>query len=86
VLSRELVDLSKFPEAKAAAEQAFGSFSALVAGFADPDRVADLSLAAWSMVHGDATLCIEGKLEPDERGVEKAHLFARLIRSETLAS
>jgi AcrR family transcriptional regulator len=82
MFSRELVDLSKFAAAKAAAEQAFGSLSAIVARFAPADRVADLSLAAWSMVHGYATLCIEAKIEPDDLLVERAHLFAQLIRSE----
>jgi hypothetical protein len=47
--------------------------------------VADLSLAAWSVVHGYATLCIEAKLESDDRLVERSRLFAQLIRSEAAA-
>jgi AcrR family transcriptional regulator len=86
MFSRDMVDLSKFPDAKAAAVRAFGSLSTIVAGFAPANLVADLSLAAWSLVHGYATLCIEAKLEPDERRSERAHLFARLIRSETPAA
>jgi len=85
MFSRELVDLSKFPEAKAAARRAFHSLSAIVAGFAPPDRVADLSLAAWSVVHGYATLCIEAKVESHDRLAERSRLFAQLIRSEAAA-
>ena len=83
MFSCEMVDLAKFPEAKAAAQRAFASLSTIVAGFARPERVADLSLAAWSIVHGYATLCIETKIEPVDRRVARARLFAQLIRSET---
>lgn len=83
MFTRELVDLSNFPQAKAAAEQAFRSLSAIIAILAPHERVADLSLAAWSIVHGYATLSIETKLEPHDRRIERARLFSAIIRSES---
>jgi AcrR family transcriptional regulator len=49
MFSRELVDLSKFPEAAAAGADAFGQLSSVVARYTTPDRVDELSLAAWSL-------------------------------------
>lgn len=53
----------------------------IVAAFAPPNLVRELALAAWSLVHGYATLCIEADLEPDARRTARARLFARIIRS-----
>lgn len=39
----------------------------------------EVSLAAWCLVHGYATLSIETGLEPSERRSERALQFARMI-------
>ncbi len=80
MFSRELVNLSRFPAA-AASGRAFDELTAIVAVFAPPGQVRDLALAAWSLVHGYATLCIEVGLESDSRRAARARLFARVIRS-----
>jgi AcrR family transcriptional regulator len=81
MFSRELVDLSQFPAAALAGTTAFGKLTDIVAAFAPADRVRELSLAAWSLVHGYATLCIEVALEPVSRRRTRARLFGRIIRA-----
>lgn len=76
----ELVSLSRFPAAAAAGRGAFDRLSEIVAAFAPPNQVRELSLAAWSLVHGYATLCIEVGLESETRRAARARLFARIIR------
>lgn len=85
MFSRELVDLSKFPDAAAAGASAFGQLAAVVARFAAPDRLDELSLAAWSLVHGYSMLCIEANIESAVRHSERARLFARIIKAEAVA-
>jgi hypothetical protein len=51
------------------------------AAFAPEDRVRELALSAWSLVHGYATLCIEVALEPSARRGAGARLFAHVIRT-----
>jgi AcrR family transcriptional regulator len=80
MFSRELVDLSRFPMAQAAAATAFEALAGVVAGFAPKAQVAELSLAAWCLVHGYATLCIETDLEPAARRRDRARLFAQIVR------
>ncbi|HEY6515748.1 MAG TPA: TetR-like C-terminal domain-containing protein [Steroidobacteraceae bacterium] len=80
MLSRELVDVSRFPAAAQAGTGAFDKLREIVAAFAPEERVPELTLAAWSLVHGYATLCIEVALEPDSQRAARARLFARLIR------
>lgn len=80
MFSRELVDLAKFPDAAAAAAKAFGALAAVIATLAPTNQVEDLSLAAWCLVHGYATLCNETMIEqPDQCGA-RARLFASIIR------
>ncbi|GAC1311338.1 MAG: TetR-like C-terminal domain-containing protein [Steroidobacteraceae bacterium] len=86
MFSRELVDLAKFPAATAAAAAAFANLAAVVAKFAAPERIPELSLAAWSLVHGYSMLCIEANFEPSGRRVERARLFARIIQGEASRS
>lgn len=81
MFSQELVDLSRFPEAAQAGRTAFGQLKQIVAAFAPADKVRDLALAAWSLVHGYATLCIEVALEPAALRSARARLFARIIRN-----
>jgi AcrR family transcriptional regulator len=85
MFSRELVDLSRFPEAGAAAAS-FGALVAVVATMAPEDQVADRSLAAWCIVHGYATLCNETGLEPVSERSTRARQFARLFRQEPAAT
>lgn len=85
MFSQELVDLARFPAAAQAGTAAFGMLQEIVAGFAPADRVGELSLAAWSLVHGYATLCIEVALEPAARRAERARLFAQIIRVSATA-
>jgi AcrR family transcriptional regulator len=81
MFSRELVDLSRFPAAAQAGGTAFARLKELVAAFAPADRVRELALAAWSLVHGYATLCIEVGIEPSARRRARARLFAGIIRA-----
>lgn len=74
------MSLSQFPAAAQAGKAAFGKLKEIVAAFAPAERVGDLSLAAWSLVHGYATLCIEVDLEPAGRRADRGRLFARIIR------
>lgn len=85
MFSRELVDLSRFPDVAAAGAASFGKLAEIIGAFAPPERVEELSLAAWSLVHGYATLCIETGLEPEDRRTERARLFARIIRNDALS-
>jgi len=82
MFSRELVDVSRFPAAQEAAAGAFGSLSTIMTTLAPRERVAELSLAAWCLVHGYATLCIETALEAPARRAQRARLFARIIRND----
>jgi AcrR family transcriptional regulator len=81
MFSRELVNLSRFPTAAEAGSSAFAKLTEIVAAFTPPDQVRELALAAWSLVHGYATLCIEVGLESESRRAARARLFARIIRS-----
>ena len=81
MFSRELVELSRFPAAQAASASAFGWLSSIVATIAPAERVEELSLAAWCLVHGYATLCIEADLEADSFRAMRAKLFADIIWS-----
>ncbi|MGA9367676.1 MAG: TetR-like C-terminal domain-containing protein [Steroidobacteraceae bacterium] len=81
MFSRELVNLSRFPTAAAAGSGAFDKLTEIVAAFAPPGQVQELALAAWSLVHGYATLCIEVGLESESRRTTRSRLFARIIRS-----
>ncbi|MDP9065613.1 MAG: hypothetical protein M3O06_07105, partial [Pseudomonadota bacterium] len=78
--------LAKFPAAAAAAASAYANLAAVVAKFAAPERIAELSLAAWSLVHGYSMLCIEANFEPSGRRVKRARLFARIIQGEASRS
>ena len=81
MFSRELVDVSRFPEVAAAGSAAYQSLVEIIAAFAEAPQCEELSLAAWSIVHGYATLCIETGVEDESHRAQRARLFARLIRS-----
>lgn len=79
----ELVDQARFPEAAAAGARAFAVLVGVVATIVPQERVDDVSLAAWCLVHGYATLCIEIGLESPDRRAERARQFGRLIVAAT---
>lgn len=81
MFSCELVDLSHFPDAARVADDAYQSLVGIVTTLAIPARVADLSLAAWCIVHGYATLCIETGMESPGQRASRARLFAHIIRN-----
>lgn len=84
MFSRELVDIRQFPEAATAADAAFYSLVEIIASFAPAPSVDDLALAAWCLVHGYATLCIELGLEEQTETMHRASLFAALIKQKVL--
>lgn len=75
----ELIDKNRFAEVAEAGGRSFAVMQAIVATIVRPDRLEQTSLAAWCIVHGYATLCIETGLEPIERREARARQFARLI-------
>jgi AcrR family transcriptional regulator len=80
MFSRELVDRARFPEVAAAGSAAYAALVEIIAAFSGKQQREELSLAAWSLVHGYATLCLESGLEDESLREERAHLFAELIR------
>lgn len=79
MFSREIVDQSKFPDATRAGDGAYAALVEVVATVHESESVDDLSLAAWCLVHGYATLCIETGIEPPSQRKERARLFAQII-------
>lgn len=79
MFQRELVDLSRFPEAAAAGSAAFARIADLVASFTAEDETPPLAVAAWAMVHGYATLMIETGFEHANEIPARARQFADLI-------
>ncbi|MEN3747968.1 TetR/AcrR family transcriptional regulator [Sphingomonas sp. HF-S3] len=79
MFARELVDIARFPEAAAAAGDALAALTQVVAGLCPAARVADVSLAAWSIVHGYATLTNEAGIEPPARRTARARQFAEIV-------
>ena len=77
MFTKELVAIDRHPAADAASRAAFARLVDIVASLVPPDAVPDLSLVAWSVVHGYATLCIETGLEGPDRAPARAKLFAR---------
>ncbi len=79
MFSKELVDLRHHPQAQAAAAASLAHLTGIIGAMASLDAVADLTLVAWSMVHGYATLCVEAYLEGPERRPARAAFFAGVI-------
>lgn len=75
----ELVDLSRFPEAASAGEATHERCLAAVAAVAPEASREGLSILAWSVVHGYATLSIELSFDPPEKVRARAELIARLL-------
>lgn len=83
MFSKELVDLSKHESAQEAASAALAELSAIIGAMASADVARDVSLVAWSLVHGYTSLCIEAGLEGEEKRQQRAHLFARTVAALT---
>jgi AcrR family transcriptional regulator len=81
MFGKEFVDLSEHEEARAAARDALGGLAAIVAAIGPGMDVADITLVAWSLVHGYTSLCIEAGLEGSERRADRARLFGRIIEA-----
>lgn len=82
MFSCELVDLSRFPDTQRMADAAYDSLRVIVAELAPAARVEELALAAWCLVHGYATLCLEMGLDDAALRAARARLFARLVRGD----
>jgi AcrR family transcriptional regulator len=79
MFASELVDPASHPQVQAGHDSALAIVGGIVASLAAPEDAADLTLAAWALVHGYAILCNEVGLEGPERREVRAALFARII-------
>jgi AcrR family transcriptional regulator len=79
MFASELVDPATHPVVRTGHGSALAIVREIVGGLADARDAADLTLAAWSLVHGYAVLCNEVGLEGPERREDRAALFARII-------
>lgn len=79
MFGKEFVDVSQHHDAQAAASTGLTELSTIIAGLAPVPAVQDVTLVAWSLVHGYTSLCIEAGLEGGEKRAERARLFARTI-------
>jgi AcrR family transcriptional regulator len=75
----ELVDLDRYPDANAAGNATHDRCLAAVAAVAPEANREGLSILAWSVVHGYATLSIELAFDRPERVRERAALIAKLL-------
>ena len=81
MFGKELVDLSRHAPAREAAAAAFAELSTIVATMAPPAATKDVSLVAWSLVHGYTALCIETGLEDEGMRRKRAQLFAHTVEA-----
>lgn len=79
MFASELIDPASHPQVQAGHGSALAIIESVVASLASPEAAADLTLAAWALVHGYAVLCNEVGLEPPDRREARATLFARII-------
>jgi len=79
MFARELVEVANFADAAGASADAFSVLSAVVATLCPTEQVEEVSLAAWCIVHGYATLCNEAGIELPARRSERARQFTRII-------
>jgi AcrR family transcriptional regulator len=84
MFASELVDRATHPLVREAHEASLAIVGGIVASMADSADAAALTLAAWALVHGYATLCNEVGIEGPERREERAALFARIIAASAM--
>jgi AcrR family transcriptional regulator len=75
----ELVDLDRYPDAHAAGAVTHDRCLAAIAAVAPEAKREGLSMLAWSVVHGYATLSIELAVDPPEKLRERAEMIAKLL-------
>lgn len=85
MFQREIVDVAAYPEAAAASRRAFARIADAVASVTKENTAADLTIAAWSLVHGYATLLIETGVERPDAIPSRARLFAALVVRQALS-
>lgn len=83
MFGKEMVDLSKHESAQEAASAALAELSAIIAAMTPVTDAREVTLVAWSLVHGYTSLCIETGLEGEGQRRHRAHLFARTIEALT---
>ena len=83
MFSREWVALSRHERVQQATSAALTEPSAIVVAMAPATDTHEVSLAAWSLVHGYTSLCIEIDLEGREQRGQRAHLFAHAVEALT---
>lgn len=83
MFSKDLVDLSKYGSAQQAASAALAELSAIIEAMAPPTDPHDVTLVAWSLVHGYTSLCIESGVEAGDQRRRRAGLFARTVEALT---
>jgi AcrR family transcriptional regulator len=81
MFGRERVDLSKHESAQQAAFAALAELSAIIEAMVPAADTREVSLVAWSLVHGYTSLCVETGLEGEDQRRHRAHLFARTIEA-----
>jgi AcrR family transcriptional regulator len=84
MFSREVVDINDYADARHAAEAAFSELRKIIEPSVVPTELESLSLAAWSIVHGYATLSNELFHTGDSASHRSmAELFGKLILAGT---
>lgn len=83
MFGRELVDLSKHGSAQEAASAALAELSAIIEAMAPAIDAREVTLVAWSLVHGYTSLCIETGLEGKDQRRQRADLFVRTVETLT---
>lgn len=83
MFSKELVDLSNHGSAQQAASAALAELSTIIEAMIPSADPRDVTLVAWSLVHGYTSLCIETGVEARDQRLQRAGLFARTIEALT---
>lgn len=81
MFGKEFVDLSQHQAAQVAASAALAELSAIISAIAPESEVQDITLVAWSLVHGYTSLCVEAGLEGSEKRSERARLFGCTVEA-----
>lgn len=79
MFSSELTDLEQFPSALSASDATYDILKSVIRKLVEPELLEERALAAWSLVHGYATLCIEMNLENATQAKARAKQFASLL-------
>lgn len=80
MFGKEFVDLALHQGAEAAASNGYAALAAIISDLAPHAAVPDITLVAWSLVHGYTNLCVEAGIEGPEKRTERARLFSRTVQ------